>query len=156
MDDFSIPLYRRNGEIAGYARIDADDYARLSGYRWFLNATTGYAVRFKDGSTWMHREVLGQAPFERAESDHVNRDRLDNRKANLRWVTHAQNMQNRPVHKNSKSGYRGVSFDKRDRRWRGEVKVNGRKVWRCYFDNEHVAAMATAAARCELLPYATA
>ena len=156
MTEFLIPLYRRNGEIAGHARVDADDYARLSGYTWRVNAGTGYAVRFENGPHWMHREVLGVVLFDGAESDHVNLNRLDNRKLNLRWATHGQNMQNRPIHKNNTSGARGVLFDKRAQCWYGQVKHAGRRVWLRYFDNKQDAIAATTAARRELLPFATA
>ncbi|EBY0956393.1 HNH endonuclease, partial [Salmonella enterica subsp. enterica serovar Kentucky] len=43
--------------------------------------------------------------------DHINRVRTDNRISNLRLVTHSENMQNRKIQKNNKSGYRGVSWD---------------------------------------------
>ncbi|MDA6684686.1 HNH endonuclease signature motif containing protein [Escherichia coli] len=46
--------------------------------------------------------------------DHINRVRTDNRISNLRLVTHSENMQNRKIQKNNKSGYRGVSWDAKE------------------------------------------
>lgn len=101
----------------------------------------------------MHRELLG---LERGrEVDHINGDTLDNRRANLRAVTHAQNMQNRKLHKNNTSGIRGVMFDSRRQRWCGQIRRGGRKVWLRYFDTKLDAATAIAVARREILPYAT-
>jgi len=56
----------------------------------------------------VHRLIMGDPPEGMDEVDHINHDGLDNRRSNLRWVTHAQNMSNRRVSKNSASGVVGV------------------------------------------------
>lgn len=80
--------------------VDAEDIPRLSQYHWRASGRTIndeayiYAWTQNDGHTmFMHRFVTN-APRS-MEVDHINGDRLDNRKANLRVCTHAENMRNR-------------------------------------------------------------
>jgi hypothetical protein len=51
------------------------------------------------------------------EIDHINRDKLDNRKSNLRFVTHKENTFNQSVRVNNKSGIRGISYDSSRKKW---------------------------------------
>lgn len=93
-----------------YALVDNDYFEKLSKWKWCYGAR-GYAYR-GDGSktrprVWMHREIL-QTPSD-LFTDHINGNKLDNRRLNLRAVTHAQNTKNR--HSNilpQESGLRGV------------------------------------------------
>lgn len=92
----NIPVGR-----SGRAIIDDEDYAKLSTFKWSIN--NGYAIS-TTGHGSMHQIVLGAKPG--MVIDHINRNRLDNRKENLRHATHSQNALNR-IHRNT-SGYRGV------------------------------------------------
>jgi hypothetical protein len=56
--------------------------------------------------------------------DHKNHNGLDNRKTNLRKITHQQNMMNRRPSKNSTSKYKGVSLFKRDKKWIAHICFN--------------------------------
>jgi hypothetical protein len=118
-----IPLYRRK-EVAGHALVDDADYEALAAHRWTLlqSKYTNYAVRSEHiaGTAnasrmfYMHRVVLGlpQEGARKIQCDHINRNGLDNRRANLRTVTHAENQHNRRKFKNNKSGIVGVTFTK--------------------------------------------
>jgi hypothetical protein len=57
--------------------------------------------------------------------DHINRDKADNRLANLRNATKAQNGQNQTLRRNNKSGHAGVSWCKVDARWVVHIRANG-------------------------------
>ena len=87
----------------------------------------------------MHRAVLKAAND--MVVDHINHNGLDNRKANLRLATVAQNAWNaeRPI---GRSGYRGVSFDKRVGRWRVAICCCGKRKQLGYFSDKHEAAKA--------------
>lgn len=87
---------------ARFALVDDEDFKLLKRRKWFLS-NHGYAA---SGREFMHRLVMGAKRGE--EVDHINGDTLDNRKVNLRLVTHQQNIQNRKVNKNNKLGYKGV------------------------------------------------
>lgn len=73
---------------------------------------------------WLY--VHGQFPD--GVIDHINRQRHDNRLANLRAVTRAQNQQNRGVNKNSTSGVNGVCWDQRTSKWKAHIMLNGRTI----------------------------
>ncbi len=112
----------------GVAIVDADDYERINRWRW-ARSPNGYAGRTATGGkkVLMHRQILGAK--EGDEVDHINREKLDNRRSNLRFVTRSQNMHNRPRQKNNTSGAKGVSHDPTHRgkkKWRASIQVNGR------------------------------
>ncbi|MGK6932818.1 HNH endonuclease [Escherichia coli] len=64
----------------------------------------------------------------KSDIDHINLVRDDNRIANLRLATRSQNIQNVNKKANNKSGYKGVSWDKKSRKWRAQIVINKRKV----------------------------
>jgi hypothetical protein len=91
------------------------------------------------------------------EADHINRNKLDNRKANLRVVTHAQNTQNLSSHSDSQSRYRGVArlSGVRAKPWQAYGTVDGKRQYLGTFATEQEAADAAAAWRREHLPFTT-
>lgn len=98
-----VPLFNRTGEIVGYALIDASDADLVMPFQWRLIQTgKGYAHRklgnWRYGTEQqilMHREIMGLPRYRDGhEVDHKNRNGLDNRRDNMRIVTHAQNQQN--------------------------------------------------------------
>lgn len=154
-----ITLLNRNGETVGHTLIDASDVDFLCRWGWTLNAQ-GYAVRGEttnDGrreTVRMHRELLGLPRVPNGiEVDHINRDKLDNRRSNLRSIPHAGNMQNISV-RGGLSQYRGVSWRKGSRPWRAYVQISGKTHWLGQFQSETEAAEAARAARAHLMPYA--
>lgn len=100
-DAIRIPLRDRTSQVVAYALLDPQD-AHLAEQRWYRNSA-GYAVRNqylgggranpKMVTVRLHREVM-QAP-DGLETDHIDGDRLNNRRSNLRLVTPAENMQNK-------------------------------------------------------------
>lgn len=91
--------YRVEGDIVkiffrkkdGYFLIDKDDFEKVSRYTWYLNQN-GYA--YSGSSIKAHHVVKGKPP-EGMVTDHINRNRLDNRRNNLRHVTQQENNLNR-------------------------------------------------------------
>lgn len=100
------------------AVVDQEDYDWLSKWKWTYD-THGYAYRrdYKQNKKiYMHRVIL--RPSEGLVSDHINRDKLDNRRINLRAVTKLENNRNHGVSKRNKSGYTGVIWFKPAQLWR--------------------------------------
>ena len=81
----------------GYFLIDKEDLEKISQHTWYLNRN-GYAesVTYNREHIKAHHEVIGKPP-KGLVTDHINRNRLDNRKENLRHVTHSENMLNRDM-----------------------------------------------------------
>jgi hypothetical protein len=114
--------------------VDDEDFALVSAYHWMVNRG-GYAVRRVGNKTqWMHRVILGEPPRLGVVVDHINHDTLDNRRANLRWTTRSQNMQNRLASpQNSKLGVLGVSWKPDRQRFRARLTVQRIEVHVGYY-----------------------
>jgi hypothetical protein len=113
----------------GYvAIIDAADAERVLAFRWSAKPhyRTVYAhrdVRKPDGTRTkqtLHKFLTG---YER--TDHRNGNGLDNRRSNLRDATASQNSQNRRRRSDNTSGFQGVSWYKRARKWHAHIGVGG-------------------------------
>ena len=127
-----------------YAIVDPEDYERLSKYKWRVcfSRYTYYAQRaVRVGKKWtsvmMHREIIKVG--DDMVVDHINHNGLDNRKANLRAATIAQNAWNR---RRSKSRFMGMRWDKQMRRWQVVVSHQGKREHIGYFDDKIKAARA--------------
>lgn len=146
----AIPLHRRDGTVRAYTLVDDADLPLVWELPWHLGSN-GYARCNRGGLLLMHR-MLMDAPAG-LEVDHVNRDRLDNRRANLRIVTPAQNSHNTPARKGAASPFRGVLKD--GNRWRARVKMNRRAYELGYYATDIEAALVLEAWRRENMPMAT-
>jgi hypothetical protein len=114
-----IPLTRSRHTL-----IDAEDFDRIAVYLWHTSGT-GYAktdIRNAITNTHflMHREVM-RCPDDRV-IDHIDGNKLDNRKGNLRICTGAENARSRRKSWKSSSQYKGVK--KHQDRWRAYISVN--------------------------------
>jgi hypothetical protein len=78
--------------------------------------------------------------------DHKNGNPGDNRWANLRECTHAENHQNRKQQKNV-SGFRGVYWHKGTKKWQAQIRVNNKLINLGYFDNPEEASKVYLAAK---------
>ncbi len=125
--------------------VDDDDFEYLSQWQWYVNS--GYAARQmyvgagKQHQILMHR-VIANTP-EGMFTDHINGNKLDNRKCNLRVVTRSQNCRNQgPRIQKISSQHKGVYWHKRDRRWRATITTDERRIWLGDFKTELEAANA--------------
>lgn len=111
-----------------YALVDNKDYVDLSKHKWQAEKSgkTFYAVRTirtPKGRTClqMHRYIIN-AP-KGMLTDHIDGNGLNNQKKNLRLATASDNARNRGKQKNNTSGFKGVSYCKRDNVWRAQIRV---------------------------------
>jgi len=131
------------------AMVDDQDYEYINQWKW-LCSSHGYAVRVeylgggrkntKRQTIKMHRLIM-DTPID-METDHINGDRLDNRKENLRIVTRTENQHNRKLNSNNTSGYKGVHLYKPTNRWVARITVNSRLLLLGYFEEIKEAALA--------------
>ncbi len=99
---------------------------------------------------YLHRQIAG-AP-RGLDVDHINRDRLDNRRSNLRVCTRGQNLQN-VASRGGSSLHRGVSWSKVAGKWRADVKLEGKQHYLGLFECEEDAAAAAKDARARLFTH---
>lgn len=147
-DTREIPLSR--GLVA---IVDAADYdAVMAAGPWYAHSAgrkmyAARTVRLDDGrrtALLMHTFLTGTLGV-----DHVGGDGLDNRRSNLRRATQRQNSRNRQLGRNNTSGYKGVSWHKRQGVWLGRIKVDGRQIHLGCFPTAEQAAEAYNAAAIE-------
>ena len=122
-----------------YAMIDDADFDLVNRYKWYFNC--GYVLTYQKGKRIrLHRLILN-APNDK-QVDHINKDKLDNRRANLRLCTMQENNRNVGLRKDSASGFKGVCIEKSTGHWRPYVYVNGRPLYFGQFKSKHHAALA--------------
>ena len=111
--------------------VNNEEYLELKDYNWRLH--NGYAVRsnrqinkirLRPTLIRMHR-VIAKTP-KGLFVDHINFNRLDNRKTNLRNISKKINNLHRKPSKINTSGYKGVSYSKRDKGWYAKARINGK------------------------------
>lgn len=150
-----IPLYKRRAIVA-HAVIDDEDSPRVQNYRWGLG-TNGYALRHEESlghsvAIYLHREILGVSGVRGVEVDHVNHDRLDNSRANLRLATRRLNAQNRSSDRR-RPGLRGAHFDTGEGKWRAVVWLDRKRHHLGWFRTAEEAATVAAEGRRRLMPF---
>jgi hypothetical protein len=139
-------IYLGQGE---YTIVEPADYYSFGKFKWILLGTgyNLYAVREvkigpkKTKRVYLHREIM--KPKKRKLVDHRNTNSLDNRRANLRLATHAQNNYNRrKTSKKTWSRFIGVSFDKNSPAWVSCIHYKRKRINLGRFKNEIDAAKA--------------
>lgn len=114
-------------------KIDKEDLEILTWCSFNIHRSHGsiYLVNKRFG--YLHRIILsrklGRALNDNDFTDHVNKNGLDNRRANLRPCTNSQNLFNRGKQKNSTSGSAGVYYCKQTGKWSAEVIHQKKKHW---------------------------
>lgn len=127
------------------ALVDDEDYEWLSAYKWCYTSPIGYAVTKvrtpeKQVSMLMHRLIMN-APTNLV-TDHINHNKLDNRRENLRLCTRQENNRNMPMRSNNTSGYKGVYWHKARSKWQANIRHLGEEVYLGVFEDKHEAALA--------------
>lgn len=138
-------------ELCGYNTfIDDEDYEKVTRYTWYINRKEEklknkiyYECKIKDctgrHTIRLHRIIMNLQTGDGKIVDHINGDTLDNRKSNLRICTNKENVRNQKKSRKNTSGYKGVSFNKRDRKYQAHIRVDGRKKGLGYYNTAQEA-----------------
>jgi hypothetical protein len=130
-----------------YAIVDPDKFRDLIKYKWCalkgqrtFYATRRYTERRRVQKVIsMHRKIMQAAEGEFI--DHINHKGLDNRVANLRPATRCQNAWNRQKpNNNSRSRYKGITYNRREKKWLAKIQVEGDSKFLGAFNDEIEAA----------------
>jgi len=140
-----------------FTLVDDNDFKYLNKWKWYCSSR-GYAMRDikaegeKRMAILMHR-LITNAPTGTV-IDHINGDKLDNRRNNLMVVTQHENGVNRKVlNKNNTSGYRGVSWFPQRNKWVAKIMVNYRNKHLGIFSNIEKAILIRKEAEEKYFPY---
>lgn len=125
-----IILYNYEGEEINRALIDIEDVEKVFKYKWRVN-DNGYVVTDINKTTKLRLHRFLMNPNEDMVVDHINHNRLDNRKQNLRICTQGENLRNKKV--------KGVVFDKRRNKWYARIMINGKNLHLGSFATEEEA-----------------
>jgi hypothetical protein len=127
-----------------YAIIDDSFYDEFVKYTWYFSGT-GYASRSewnpntkKAKTIYMHR-IVANTPNGK-QTDHINLNKLDNRKENLRICTRKQNSGNVYIPSHNTSGMKGVG--KHAGKWRAYISDKDKHIHLGYFNTKELAAQA--------------
>ncbi len=144
-----IPMGNRSG-LELYAKVDDEDFEEISKFKWARN-TGGYAIRTfhfrlssggsSSSSIIMHRQII-DAP-KHLVVDHINGNKLDNRRSNLRLCTQAENTRNRQGRRDG--SHLGV-IRVRGGRWRAVIGGGANRTTLGEFKTEAEAVVARLAA----------
>jgi len=138
-------------ELTGgrFACFDNEDLKKISRFKWRAKRSgiTYYAQSQSKGikpkkSVFMHRIVMGLKAKDGKKVDHINGDGLDNRKKNLRICTDSQNFANASISRRNTSGFKGVSFSKKDKKWQAKICKDYKIYWLGLFALPELAAKA--------------
>lgn len=132
--------------------FDLDDYNKIKDIYWRIT-NVGYVVGSKEGKiVLMHRIVMDAPDYknQKLDVDHINHCTVDNRKNNLRLISHQQNLMNQKVNCNNKCKHKGIYYDKERNKWRAEIEFNQKKYRLGRFDTIEEAIEARKQAEKEL------
>ncbi len=129
-----IELNKKRGKKS-FTKVSEEDFEELDKYFWNRDAH-GYAVRFP--GIKMHRVIM-RNPLG-MEIDHINGDRCDNTRENLRVCTRSQNQHNQKSRNSGLSKYKGVTYCKRVKKYLAQIVIDGKRKYLKYESSEEAAA----------------
>lgn len=126
------------------ALVDDDDFQFLNQWNWFIG-NDGYAKRsqhnlYTSKTICMHRLIMNASRCDIV--DHIDMNRLNNQKSNLRLCNRKQNAANSLIPRNNSSGYKGVYWHKTNKKWHAQIKVNYKTIFLGCFNTKEEAALA--------------
>ena len=135
------------------ALVDDCDHEYLTQWKWQFqpeqHRRTGYAVRIgrtgeRRSQFRMHRLIVTRsgAAVDGKQIDHIDGDGLNNCRSNLRVSTTSQNHANRRPNRNNTSGFKGVTWNRRWKKWLAQIEVAGHNYYLGGFDDPCDAARA--------------
>lgn len=128
-----------------FTLVDEEDYDELTSMgKWYAQRNNGnkyYAAKrckINKNLLLMHRIIL-RVSDKKLDVDHINGNSLDNRKCNLRTCNRSQNNMNMEKTRGI-SKYKGVSWNKKSKKWEAYIQIFGKHKYLGSFDNEIKAA----------------
>ena len=125
----------------GVTLISDEDYSEVSKYKWFLKRETHKESVIRTiGKISLSRFLLN--PPKGMLVDHIDGNRLNNQRENIRICTPAENARNTILYSTNTSGFRGVMWKKSNKKWHARITVNYKRISLGFFDSITDAAKA--------------
>ena len=145
--------------ISGYeVMIDDEDARRVSAMKWHVNRKNerlyglqyfeNQQVYYDSKGKWkchtisLHRFIMGCVTGDGKIIDHIDCNSLNNQKENLRFCSVRENSCNQRLSKRNTSGYKGATFNKRERIWYSTIRVKGKTIYLGRFNSPEEAGEA--------------
>lgn len=128
-----------------HAVVSDGDFETVNQFKWYYDKTTGYAKRDvriegKRKCIYMHRFI--NATSDGMLTDHINGNRLDNQRENLRTCNATQNHANKKIESKFSSKYKGVYWHKNRDKWVSMIRFERKSTYLGVFTDEKEAAKA--------------
>jgi hypothetical protein len=112
--------------------FDTEDFEKIKEYYWSVDAA-GYVNTSKNHKKIkLHRFIMNCE--QDMVVDHINHQKNENRKSNLRIATIVENVRNSKISKRNTSGVTGVRWHKRYNKWIANIVVYGKTIHLGYYD----------------------
>lgn len=124
-----IPLHGRNGIFYGWSTIDLCDLDNVKNIAWTIDPR-GYVVGRPSetkSSVTLHRWIMAEGNPGIKTIDHIDGNKLNNKRGNLRQCSQAENSRNTRLAKNNSSGFKGVSLDVNGK-WRARIWKDRKEI----------------------------
>lgn len=120
--------------------FDAEDFPIVQAHKWSIE-NSGYVHTTVNGKhIRLHKQIM-DIP-DGMVIDHINGDKTDNRKSNLRIASNMENCRNQRLCSRNTTGYKGVSFDKRRKQYSAAITVDYKNIFLGYYESPQEAALA--------------
>ena len=150
-------MFRKNGQAVklldeyGVLNIngteflfDIEDLTIINSRNWYVDKdgylASSYIYAGRRCFAMFHRIVMNAKPGQTV--DHINRNRNDNRKSNLRCCSHFENNLNRGLRSTNKSGVIGVYYDNKRNKWIANITYNKKRIFIGRFKTKQEAVKA--------------
>ena len=149
-----IPIYYKK-KVVSHAQVSDKDFKYLNQWRWRLSKSKKSTLQYAYTDRYdicpvitvcMHRIVLerklNRQLISKEYTDHKDHDGLNNQRRNVRLATSSQNQMNQRISKNNTSGYIGVYWHKKHKKWQSQIMVDRKQMFLGRFINKEDAVKA--------------
>ena len=134
-----IVLYEGNVE-SSFTIVDSEDVSKVRTHKWSV-MDNGYVVTKVNGKSLLLHRLIKDCPPDMTV-DHINHNKLDNRRSNLRICTQQENSFNKGMYSHNTSGIKGVGYDVDRRKWIARLMVDGKNLFLGRYESKYEASKA--------------
>ena len=113
--------------------FDLEDYKEIRNYNWWTDKDGYISTQHKGINIKLHQLIM--SPNDNVIVDHINRNKLDYQRNNLRLVSVQENNFNKSLDRRNKSGVTGVFWSKRNNKWKAKIGFNKECIHLGFFSN---------------------